>query len=227
MTTTYSTFMQSQMAGAGWDWAGRTMGLVLLTQAAAVGPSTPNGTTALLASLGWQEVSTAACPTYVRTAQAVTQTPAAPVTAGNTITVVYGADFSPIPVGAGDEPVYVAAGLWYIVGTVAGVVNPWVFISDDMFVVVRPKTGRAEALTPAVRAAISRIDKEQLVGVTNVMTLEDIAWAATGRHRFRAVMVVAFAALALSTSPRAVAARRGKKVSEILGRRDATAEARE
>jgi putative ABC transport system permease protein len=70
-------------------------------------------------------------------------------------------------------------------------------ISDDMFVVVRPKSGRAEALAPAVRAAISRIDKEQLVGVTNIMTLEDIAWAATGRHRFRAVMVVAFAALAL------------------------------
>jgi putative ABC transport system permease protein len=70
-------------------------------------------------------------------------------------------------------------------------------ISDDMFVVVRPKSGRAEALAPAVRAAISRVDKEQLVGVTSVMTLEDIAWAATGRHRFRAVMVVAFAALAL------------------------------
>ena len=68
---------------------------------------------------------------------------------------------------------------------------------DDMFVVVRPKSGRAEALAPAVRAAISRIDKEQLVGVTSVMTLEDIAWAATGRHRFRAVLVVAFAALAL------------------------------
>ena len=70
-------------------------------------------------------------------------------------------------------------------------------ISDDMFVVVRPKSGRAEVLAPAVRAAISRIDKEQLVGVTNIMTLEDIAWAATGRHRFRAVLVVAFAALAL------------------------------
>jgi putative ABC transport system permease protein len=70
-------------------------------------------------------------------------------------------------------------------------------LSDDMFVVVRPKSGRAELLAPAVRAAISRVDKEQLVGVTNIMTLEDIAWAATGRHRFRAVMVVAFAVLAL------------------------------
>jgi len=70
-------------------------------------------------------------------------------------------------------------------------------ISDDMFVVVRPKSGRAQALAPAVRAAISRVDKEQLVSVTGIMTLEEIAWAATGRHRFRAVMVVAFAGLAL------------------------------
>ncbi|HET7216737.1 MAG TPA: ABC transporter permease [Vicinamibacterales bacterium] len=70
-------------------------------------------------------------------------------------------------------------------------------LSDDMFLVVRPKSGRAEALTPSVRAAISRIDREQLVSVRSVMTLEDIAWAATGRHRFRAVMVIAFAVLAL------------------------------
>jgi putative ABC transport system permease protein len=70
-------------------------------------------------------------------------------------------------------------------------------LSDDIFLVVRPKTGRAEALAPSVRAAISRVDKEQLVSIRNVMTLEDIAWAATGHHRFRAVMVVAFATLAL------------------------------
>ena len=70
-------------------------------------------------------------------------------------------------------------------------------LSDDIFLVVRPKSGRAEILAPSIRAAISRVDTEQLVSVRNVMTLEDIAWAATGRHRFRAVMVVAFAALAL------------------------------
>ena len=63
--------------------------------------------------------------------------------------------------------------------------------------VVRPKSGRAELLAPIVRAAISRVDKEQLVSVRDIRTLEDIEWAATGRHRFRAVMVVAFAALAL------------------------------
>jgi putative ABC transport system permease protein len=71
-------------------------------------------------------------------------------------------------------------------------------LSDDMFLVVRPKSGRADVLAPSVRAAISRVDKEQLVSVRNVMTLDDIAWAATGRHRFRAVMVGAFAALALA-----------------------------
>jgi putative ABC transport system permease protein len=70
-------------------------------------------------------------------------------------------------------------------------------LSDDIFLVVRPKSGAAEALAPSVRAAISRVDKEQLVSVRSVMTLEDIARAATGRHRFRAVMVMAFAALAL------------------------------
>jgi len=52
-------------------------------------------------------------------------------------------------------------------------------------------------LTPAVRAAISRIDTEQLVSVRDVTTLENIEWTATGRQRFRAVMVTAFAALAL------------------------------
>ena len=70
-------------------------------------------------------------------------------------------------------------------------------LSDDMFLVVRPTSRRADALAPSVRAAISRVDTEQLVSVRSVMTLEDIAWAATGRHRFRAVMVIAFAALAL------------------------------
>lgn len=68
---------------------------------------------------------------------------------------------------------------------------------DDMIMMVRAKSGRASALTPAVRAAIGRVDPDQTVGVANVTTLEDIDWGATGRHRFRAVMVTAFAALAV------------------------------
>src|SRR5262249_45138433 len=68
---------------------------------------------------------------------------------------------------------------------------------DDMFIAVRPMSGRAEALAPAVRAAIARVDRENLVSVRGVMTLEDVAWEATERHRFRAVLVMAFAGLAL------------------------------
>jgi putative ABC transport system permease protein len=68
---------------------------------------------------------------------------------------------------------------------------------DDIYLVVRPTSGHAEGLASSVRAAIARVDKEQLVSVRGVMTLEDVAWDATVRHRFRAVMVMMFAGLAL------------------------------
>lgn len=71
-------------------------------------------------------------------------------------------------------------------------------LTDDMYLTVAPAAGRGgELLASSVRAAISRVDKEQLVSVRNVMTLEDVAWEATGRHRFRAVLVLTFAGLAL------------------------------
>lgn len=70
-------------------------------------------------------------------------------------------------------------------------------LSDDIYMVVRPSSGRATALVPSLRAAVSRIDKEQLVSVRDILTLSDIDRLATGRHRFRAILVVAFAALAL------------------------------
>ena len=70
-------------------------------------------------------------------------------------------------------------------------------LSDDVYMVVRPKTGDAAALTAGVRTGVSRIDREQLVSVRDIRTLQQIDWAATGRHRFRAVLVGAFAALAL------------------------------
>jgi putative ABC transport system permease protein len=68
---------------------------------------------------------------------------------------------------------------------------------DDIFLLVAPAAGSGEALTAPVRAAIGRIDKDQLVGARYVMTLDDIAWDATARHRFRAVLVTTFAGLAL------------------------------
>jgi putative ABC transport system permease protein len=70
-------------------------------------------------------------------------------------------------------------------------------VVDDIYLVVGPTSGRAEGLASSVRAAIGRVDKEQLVSVRGVMTLEDVAWEATERHRFRAVMVMTFAGLAL------------------------------
>ena len=70
-------------------------------------------------------------------------------------------------------------------------------LSDDIYLVARPASGDAEALVPGLRAAVAQVDKEQLVSVRDVKTLHQIDWAATGRHRFRAVMVGAFAALAL------------------------------
>jgi len=67
----------------------------------------------------------------------------------------------------------------------------------DIILMVRSQTDRASALAPPVRAAIARIDPSQTTGVASVTTLEDVEWAATGRHRFRAVMVSAFATLAV------------------------------
>ena len=70
-------------------------------------------------------------------------------------------------------------------------------ITDDIFLLVRASSGPASALAPSVRAAIGRIDREELTSVRDVVTLEDVAWQATGHYRFRAVLVVTFAALAL------------------------------
>jgi putative ABC transport system permease protein len=70
-------------------------------------------------------------------------------------------------------------------------------LRDDIYLLVRPTSGPAEAIASSVRAAIARVDKEQLVSVRDVITLEDVAWEATARHRFRAVLVMTFAALAL------------------------------
>jgi putative ABC transport system permease protein len=68
---------------------------------------------------------------------------------------------------------------------------------DDMFLLVRPVSASFQGFAPAVRAAIGRVDTEQLVSIRNVMTLEEVASAATSRHRFRAVLVMTFAGLAL------------------------------
>jgi putative ABC transport system permease protein len=67
----------------------------------------------------------------------------------------------------------------------------------DIFLLVTPASGAAEALTPSVRAALARVDRGQLVSVRTPMTLKQVASAASARHRLRAVLVATFAALAL------------------------------
>ena len=65
----------------------------------------------------------------------------------------------------------------------------------EAYLLVRT-SGEAEAQTSEIRRAIARVDKQLAVGT--VVTLEGIARQATGRHRFRAVLVLTFAALALA-----------------------------
>jgi len=69
--------------------------------------------------------------------------------------------------------------------------NPWYLASLN----VRPTSGPADALTPAVRAALARVDKER--SLTRVRTIDVVASEAMSRQRFRAVIVGTFAALAL------------------------------
>jgi putative ABC transport system permease protein len=67
----------------------------------------------------------------------------------------------------------------------------------DIFLLVRPQSGAGHALAPAVRDAFAQVDREQLTSVRPMITLEEVAAGATGRYRFRAVLVLTFAGLAL------------------------------
>jgi putative ABC transport system permease protein len=68
---------------------------------------------------------------------------------------------------------------------------------DDIYLVAAPHSRELTGLAASVRAAIDRVDTAKLVSVHTIMTLDDIAWDATGRYRFRAILVMSFAALAL------------------------------
>ena len=70
--------------------------------------------------------------------------------------------------------------------------NTWWMAS----LIVEPDSGQAEALVSTVRAAVRRVDADRTQA--RIRTLETIAWSATSRPRFRAVLVTAFAAVALT-----------------------------
>ena len=68
---------------------------------------------------------------------------------------------------------------------------------DDIYLLVAPNSEGLHGFAASVREAIARVDTEQLVSVRDIMTLEDVAWGSTDRYRFRAVLVLTFAGLAL------------------------------
>jgi putative ABC transport system permease protein len=68
--------------------------------------------------------------------------------------------------------------------------------TGDVYMVVRPSSGAAEALTPLVRRAVAAIDQD--VPVRRDRTLEVLSIQSTAGYRFRAVMAGSFAVLALA-----------------------------
>jgi putative ABC transport system permease protein len=68
---------------------------------------------------------------------------------------------------------------------------PW----SEAYLLVRGRNAGPDALTSSIRQAIGRVDKT--MPVRNIVTLAGIASEATAHQRFRAVLVAAFAALAL------------------------------
>jgi putative ABC transport system permease protein len=60
---------------------------------------------------------------------------------------------------------------------------------------VRPASGPAVRLATGVRAALARVDPK--LPVTDVRTLDEVASDSTSRYRFRALLVAAFAGLAM------------------------------
>lgn len=99
-----------------------------------------------------------------------------------------------------------------IVGVVGGVLGrseetqapPQLYVplrqapTDDIYLLVKARQGAAHLLLEPIRAAIAVIDRAQLVSVREMLTLSEIANNATTRPRFRALLVLCFAALALT-----------------------------
>jgi small subunit ribosomal protein S5 len=88
--------------------------------------------------------------------------------------------------------------------------------------------GAGEVIVRAAPAGSGVIAGGPMRAIFEALGVQDVVAKSIGTSNPHNMINATFDALANSTNPRAVAARRGKKVSEILGRRDnAAAEARE
>jgi small subunit ribosomal protein S5 len=87
--------------------------------------------------------------------------------------------------------------------------------------------GAGEVVVRAARQGSGIIAGGPMRAIFEALGVQDVVAKSVGTSNPHNMIKATFEALLRSTNPRAVAARRGKKVSEILGRREVVAEARE
>lgn len=122
MTTIWNQHLLNSIANGNITFTAGNLGLALVYSYAVPTNTSPDNVNNLLLSGGFQEV--VAASGYTRLTRATNTT----VTTGVT-KVVIGADFALTLT----RPEYVAAGVFYIPGTQAGLTDSWLFITDDMF----------------------------------------------------------------------------------------------
>ncbi len=87
--------------------------------------------------------------------------------------------------------------------------------------------GAGEVIMRAAPAGTGIIAGGPMRAIFEALGVQDVVAKSVGTSNPHNMIKATFEALGRAVSPRAVAQRRGKKVSEILGRRDAGGEARE
>jgi small subunit ribosomal protein S5 len=87
--------------------------------------------------------------------------------------------------------------------------------------------GAGEVIVRAAKPGTGIIAGGPMRAIFEALGVQDVVAKSVGTSNPHNMIKATFRALARSVSPRTVATRRGRKVSEILGRRDAAAEARE
>jgi small subunit ribosomal protein S5 len=87
--------------------------------------------------------------------------------------------------------------------------------------------GAGEVILRAAPPGTGIIAGGPMRAIFEALGVQDVVAKSVGTSNPHNMIKATFDALGRSVSPRAVAARRGRKVSEVLGRRDAVAEARE
>jgi small subunit ribosomal protein S5 len=87
--------------------------------------------------------------------------------------------------------------------------------------------GAGEVIVRAAKPGTGIIAGGPMRAIFEALGVQDVVAKSVGTSNPHNMIKATFHALNRSVSPRSVAARRGRKVSEILGRRDSAAEARE